>query len=465
MRATQWAATHGLQVLAIALALLLAWSAVAELHRAPGTALDYASRVLSILSVGRLTNANNRWILAIWDGVLALSVLMPRGARLVQWLAWPRLVLDLLPLFMIAEDLRVAGEQVCAAYALLILAAITIGTARRWRVLQKQPGIAELVAATPLSPQQRARRQKRIAVVAAILLLVGGAGRAAWPSYLRWFHARQEAAVLGEKLSGKLVKKSMPLSPLLGRKITTWVYLPPGYDRTSKRYPVVYAMHGMPGEVRDVFVKGQIQNAAEQLILARKIRPIILVGWDGEGPSGPSDITEFLDRRDGSWPMESFIVKELVPYIDRTYRTIPRAQARALVGVSAGGYAAVNLLFKHPDVWKIGASHTGFFDPNDDADNMTGILGAPGAGWNINNPMKTVASVTPTQGLHVYADIGQGDELSAEFTRFCAALQARKIDHVCHVFPGRHTWDYWSTHFFDSLQFVDSRFGAMKIGE
>ena len=176
---------------------------------------------------------------------------------------------------------------------------------------------------------------------------------------------------MDEKLSGTLVKKSMPMSPLLGRKITTWVYLPPGYKRLTRRYPVVYVLHGMPGEVRDCFVKGQIHNTAEQLILKRKIQPLILVGWDGQGPTGSNDITEFLDRSDGKWPMETFIVQELVPYIDRTYRTIARPEARALDGVSAGGYAAVNLMFKHPDIWKIGASHTGFFASSDDADNMT----------------------------------------------------------------------------------------------
>ena len=463
-RGTQWLATHGAQILAIGLALVLGWSALAQLRGAPNTALELASRVLSIVSVGHLTPAHNRWILAVWDGALALTLLWPRAARLAQWLAWPRLVLALLPLAMIRDDLGVAGEQLCLVYALLLLSSAVVGATRRWRVLQGEPGLAELVAAPPISPQQRARRRRRAAAALVVLALAGAAGSAAWPSYLRWFHARQEAGALDEKLSGRLIKKSMPLSPLLGRKITTWVYLPPGYDRIKMRYPVIYAMHGMPGEVRDVFVKGQLQDAAEQLILSRKIKPVIIVGWDGEGPNGPADITEFLDRKDGSWPMESFIVKELVPYIDRTYRTIARPQARALVGVSAGGYAAVNLLFKHPDVWKIGASHTGFFDPADDADNMTDILGAPGPLWNQNNPMKTVSRVTPAQDLHVYADIGAGDELSAEFTRFCALLQKQKIDHACHVFPGRHTWEYWSAHFYDSLQFIDARFAQMKVG-
>ncbi len=462
-RSLGWMAQHGLQVLAVLIAAILAWSALAHWHGAPNTALDYASRVLSILSVGRLTPHSNRILLASWEIALALCLMVPRLSRATLWLAAPRVILGLLPLFMLSDDLSVASKQTTAAYAVLLLTIWIISARQRWAILQNDLRVRELVEIAPLSPQQRALRRTQVLARLGAAIVLFAVGRAAWPSYLRWFHARQEAAVLDEKLSGKLVPKSMPLSPLLKRKITTWVYLPPGYNRLSVRYPVVYVMHGMPGEVRDCFVKGQIHNAAEELILGRKIKPMILVGWDGQGPNGPNDITNFLDRADGSWPMESFMVKELVPYIDRTYRTIARPEARALCGVSAGGYAAVNLMFKHPEVWKIGASHTGFFDPADDADNMTDILGPKGLLWVANNPLKTVAQISPAQNLHVYADIGQSDQLSAEFSQFCAQLQSKNMDHECHVFPGRHTWEYWSTHFYDSLRFIDARFDKMGV--
>ena len=462
-RSLQSTAQHGLQVLAAIIAALLVWSALAQWHGAPNTALDYASRVLSILSVGRLTPHSNRSLLAVWEIALALCVLVPRCSRAALWLAAPRVVLGVLPLLMLRDDLPVAGEQTIAVYALLLLTAWIVSAMQRWADLQNDPRVMELVEVAPLSPRQRARRRAQVLARLGVAIVLFAIGRAVWPSYLRWFHARQEAEVLDEKLSGKLVPRSMPLSPLLKRKITTWVYLPPGYERLNLRYPVVYVMHGMPCEVRDCFVKGQIHNAAEELILKRKIKPVILVGWDGQGPSGPNDITDFLDRADGSWPMESFMVQELVPYIDRTYRTIARPEARALCGVSAGGYAAVNLMFKHPDVWKIGASHSGFFDPSDDADNITEILGPKGSLWAANDPMKTLAQISPAQNLHLYADTGQGDPLSAEFSQFCAQLQSEKIDHECHVFPGRHTWEYWSTHFYDSLQFLDARFEKMGV--
>ncbi len=279
-----------------------------------------------------------------------------------------------------------------------------------------------------------------------------------WPRYLRWFHTRQENAIFNEKLAGKMIRISMPMSPRLHRKITAWVYLPPGYSTSSTRYPVIYVLHGMPGEVRDCFVKGQIHDTTEQLILSHRIPPVILVSFDGHGPANPADVTNFLDRADGTWQMESFMMHELVPWMDTKYRTIPNAKMRAIVGVSAGGYAAFNLILKHPDIWTIGASHTGFFSPNDDVQNMTNILGAPGPLWNANDPTKTMRLVTPQQGLSFYMDIGQRDEELPEFKQMQALMQSRRLDFAAHVFPGRHTWEYWGQHYHDSLLFIGQRF-------
>lgn len=306
-------------------------------------------------------------------------------------------------------------------------------------------------------------RKNLLRVLAVILVLYLPFHNWMWPRYLQWFHARQESAIFNEKISGKMLRISMPMSPRLHRKITVWVYLPPGYNRLRERFPVVYALHGMPGEVRDVFVKGRIHDSAEALFKARQVRPFLLVSFDGHGPDSPADVTNFVDRADGSWPMESFMVHELVPWIDAKFRTIRNPQARTLDGVSAGGYAAFNLVLRHPDVWAIGASHTGFFSPHDDTKNMTDILGAlPDARllYDENDPMQLIKNVTPAQHLHFYLDIGRNDELLDQFVFMEQLLRSRGLDYEAHIFPGRHTWEYWSEHFTDSLLFEGKRFDA-----
>ncbi len=299
----------------------------------------------------------------------------------------------------------------------------------------------------------------KILLPLAALLLIGTAW--VWPRYIIWFHARQENAVLDEKIPGEVVKVSMPLSPHLHRKITAWLYLPPGYKKLNQRYPVVYILHGAPGEVRDPFVKGRVHEAAEKLIMARKVKPFIVVCFDAHGPDGPADVTNFLNRADGKWQMEDFMVHELVPWVDKKYRTIPEARARALIGLSAGGYGAFNLGLKHPDIWSVIGSHCGFYDPADDAKNMTEILGPPGPLWTQNDPVLKARSLPIGTRLHFYMDVGQSDDLLDEFKKLNAELKARKIDHVAHIFPGGHSWEYWSAHLPDSLLFAGQRFAEM----
>lgn len=476
-QSTRWIATHGLDFVRVFLALLLVWFGIVGLSASSNpqlrdTSFEYSVRVLTIISVGHITDSFAPRLVCTLDCLITLSLLF-RLWRLSLWMLWPRLLLNLLSLVMLRDAAFVhfpfvptAGGQNVLLHGFLLMTAIVLAAQHQLAILASHPQTASLLESRVLTEEekttQRRKLHRRLAIGLPTLLLLGLATSWVWPRYLRWFHARQEAAVLNEKLSGKLLKKSMPMSKLLHRKITTWVYLPPGYERLDERFPVVYVMHGAPGEVRDCFVKGRIQDAAEELIHTRQIRPLIIVGWDGEGPEGPSDITNFLDRSDGTWPMETFITKELVPYIDRTYRTIPKPEARALIGVSAGGYGAVNLTIKHPNTWKVAASHSGFFDPDDDATNMTDILGPPGPLWDANNPMKTIKNITPQQNLHIYADAGQGDDLLDELQKFQTMLEAEKINHVVNVFPGRHTWEYWSTHFYDSLKFADSRFRIME---
>jgi len=467
--------TRGATSARTASALFFAWEACSvRSSRAAiaGSPLDVAAQALSILSVGRVTFEAAPKVVAGLDLLLAIALLGFAASRTTTILALLRSFLACAPLVMLHDDLfarfpfrpNALGWGALATFA-LCGAACLVASRERWLYLQACGSANRVLDETAAQIASRVRRWKRFAqTLVPLLLVVAVASPFAWPRYLTWFHARQEAVALHEKLSGKLLRKSMPPSAILGgRKITTWVYLPPGYGKGKARYPVVYLMHGMPGEVRDCFVKGQVQDAAEQLIKTRQIRPLILVGWDGEGPGGPDDVTNYLDRAD--YKMESFMVRELVPYVDRTYRTVPDARFRALVGISAGGYAAPNLVFKHPDVWKIAASHTGFFAPEDDAGNMTAILGPRAANralWNANNPTKTVLQYGAQDDLHVYLDIGQGDDLLPEFRRFAALLKRQEIDSEAHVFPGRHTWEYWSLHFFDSLRFVDASFKKMQ---
>jgi acetyl esterase/lipase len=126
-----------------------------------------------------------------------------------------------------------------------------------------------------------------------------------------------------------------------GGEASYLIYLPPGYEKsTSKRYPVLYFLHGANGgqRVGDGYV--QKLNAA---ILEHKVPPMIAVMVEGL-PTG-----SYRDSADGLRPIESVIMKDLIPHIDATYRTIPKREARVLEGLSMGGYGVFHLGFKYPE--------------------------------------------------------------------------------------------------------------------
>jgi acetyl esterase/lipase len=120
------------------------------------------------------------------------------------------------------------------------------------------------------------------------------------------------------------------------------VYLPPDYAKSAaKRYPVLYFLHGGGGSQRTGDIWVQKLDAAIQGGKAPAMIAVLVEGLPGG---------RYLDTPDGKTPIESVIIKDLVPYIDAHYRTIARRQGRALEGISMGGYGVFHLGFKFPEL-------------------------------------------------------------------------------------------------------------------
>ncbi len=122
------------------------------------------------------------------------------------------------------------------------------------------------------------------------------------------------------------------------------VYLPPGYEGSDQRYPVIYFLHGFTGDDR---MLKYISPILDQAIATHRTRPFIMVipdektTYDGSFYSNSGVF--------GNW--EDFTTYDLVAYVDRTYRTLARRESRGITGHSMGGYGALLLAMKHPDVF------------------------------------------------------------------------------------------------------------------
>jgi enterochelin esterase-like enzyme len=126
-------------------------------------------------------------------------------------------------------------------------------------------------------------------------------------------------------------------------RISYHLYTPAAYvQNTALRYPVVYWLHGSGGGVSGIRpLAAQIDEA----IAAGRAPPFMVVFVNG------LRLGMYVDWKDGSVPMETIIVRELVPHIDAQYRTIATRKGRMLDGFSMGGYGAARLGFKYPEIF------------------------------------------------------------------------------------------------------------------
>lgn len=131
-------------------------------------------------------------------------------------------------------------------------------------------------------------------------------------------------------------------SELVDQDVGYCVYLPPGYAESDERYPVIYSLHGNGGN------EFTCVNAAPVLqdgITSGRWPAMIMVFPNG----GHS--TFYKNSHDGKFPIESIVLDELIPYIDATYRTVPKRTHRAIEGFSMGGRGSTRLAVKHPDMF------------------------------------------------------------------------------------------------------------------
>jgi len=138
------------------------------------------------------------------------------------------------------------------------------------------------------------------------------------------------------------------------------VYLPPSYfSSPKKRYPVAFLISGFTGKgimyLNVSFLSENIQQRLDRLISAGKMKEMIVVLPDCITKYGGS---QFINST-ATGKYEDYVIKELVPYIDSKFRTIPESRSRAVCGKSSGGYGSVILAMKNPSVFGLMCSTAG----------------------------------------------------------------------------------------------------------
>jgi S-formylglutathione hydrolase FrmB len=148
---------------------------------------------------------------------------------------------------------------------------------------------------------------------------------------------------------GTVLKGTFPQSFRAG-----YVYLPPGYSPAS-RYPVVYLLHGMPGSPSEYLAGTDLVDFADAAISSGRLRPFVAVmPAAGTRP-------KYNGEWAGQW--EGEVVDGVVPFVDQHLSTIAAPRGRVLAGLSAGGFGAVYIALRHPRLFGVVESWSGYFHP------------------------------------------------------------------------------------------------------
>ena len=206
------------------------------------------------------------------------------------------------------------------------------------------------------------------------------------------------------------------------------VYTPPGYDEdTRKRYPVLYLQHGAGENETSWMNQGHANFILDNLIAAGKAKPMIIVNENGLPPSGvnAAAFPEF----------DTVIAKDLVPFIDKTFRTNAQREQRALAGLSMGGGQAMRIGLNHPELF----ASIGLFSP---------ALRNLDVAKDYDGRLADAAAIN--KSLHLlWIGVGQDDSLHDPVKASRDKLEAAGIRHVWIESDGGHVWTVWRKYLVD----------------
>ncbi len=254
-------------------------------------------------------------------------------------------------------------------------------------------------------------------------------------------------------------------SALLGRSIKYRILYPVKYEypeNREKRFPVLYLLHGITGQSSNWLEKTRVALYATQYDLF-----IVMVeggdGWYTDSATVSAD------------KYESYILRELIPDVEKRFRVSTQREGRAIAGLSMGGYGAIKFGLKHPEMFALAGSMSGAFkapswtdkeitDPGVIRDSVLQTFGPADSPTRAANDLFKLARTVPAQWIaslpYFYLDCGTEDFLYSNSRELAALFVELKIPHEYRERPGSHSWPYWDTQLQEILQLAAKRLSA-----
>ena len=227
-------------------------------------------------------------------------------------------------------------------------------------------------------------------------------------------------------------------SKTVGTKRKALVYTPPGFSK-SKKYPVLYLLHGIGGDELEWFNNGKPQVILDNLYAEGKLTPMIVVLPNGRAIKDDRATGNIMapDKVEGFAIFEKDLLNDLIPFIEKTYPAIKNRESRAIAGLSMGGGQSLNFGLGNLDkfAWVGGFSSA----PNTKAPEVL-----------VPNP-----EAAKQQLKLLWISCGDNDNLMSFSERTHLYLQRHRVPHIFYVEPGGHDFNVWKNdlYLFSQLLF------------
>ena len=265
------------------------------------------------------------------------------------------------------------------------------------------------------------------------------------------------------------IRESLKIkSSILGKEVEYSIYLPPGYDQTNRRYPVLYLLHGYTDDETGWTQFGEVRAIADRQIQKGEMTEMIIAMPDG-------GVSWYINSFDGKVKYEDFFIQEFIAHIDANFRTRTEKRYRGIAGLSMGGHGTLIMAMKHPELFATAAPlSAGIFTkeeltnmPEENWNNVFGpsfgkAKGADRVNEHLNkNWILSIVengSADDLKKVKYYIDCGDKDFLIKGNMALHSLLIDKKVPHEFRVREGIHNWDYWRTALPEVFKFVSASF-------
>jgi len=224
-------------------------------------------------------------------------------------------------------------------------------------------------------------------------------------------------------------------SKSLGADRKMMVYTPPGYEKSTAKYPLLYLLHGSGNDETSWTKNGKADVILDNLIADGKLKPLVAVMPFGfaqqRAPgAGRGDAAENKMQREG---FAKDFIEDVVPYVDAHYRVYADRDHRAIAGLSLGGAQALALGLTHLDLF----SRIAAFSPAMGASNNPAT-----GGVDFETVLADSARIN-SQVKFLWVSCGTEDTLFDSIRYFDGQLSKHKIEHLYRVTAGAHQYPVW----------------------